>query len=93
LGAVDVEGACRYPTVIDQAAQSLAPGFVGTDRSTFSRVSQLRVRAWHAAHATRIVTWGFKRAGSKKLPRAEAEAAGGAAAAAAGNASGVVEVP
>lgn len=48
----------RFPTILDQAVQALAPGFVGTDRSTFSLVSRLRVQAWHEVHATRIVNWG-----------------------------------
>ena len=35
------------PPILDQAAQSLAAGFVGTDDSTFSLVSARRVQDWN----------------------------------------------
>jgi hypothetical protein len=48
----------RYPVLIDQAAQSLASGFVRTDRSTYSLVAERRVRAWRDVSASRVVRWG-----------------------------------
>jgi hypothetical protein len=44
--------------LIDQAAQSLASGFVRTDRSTYSLVAERRVRAWRDVSASRVVRWG-----------------------------------
>lgn len=43
--------------LVDVVAQSLAAGFVGTDRSTVSVVSARRVRDWNGG-ATRMVRWG-----------------------------------
>jgi hypothetical protein len=48
----------RYPAIIDQTVHSLATGFVGTDRSTYSLVSRKRVEAWSPVHETRNVLWG-----------------------------------
>lgn len=47
-----------YPPIIDIAVHSLAHGFVGTDQSTLSLISQYRVRDWNKG-PTRLVMWGF----------------------------------
>ena len=38
--------ACRYPSLLDAAMLSLAQGFVGTDRSTYSLLAKRRVEDW-----------------------------------------------
>jgi hypothetical protein len=42
------------PPILDQVAQSLAVGFVGTDDSTFSLVSMRRVQDWNHGPALLI---------------------------------------
>ncbi len=42
------------PPILDQAAQSLAAGFVGTEDSTFSLVSLRRVQDWNNGHGVLI---------------------------------------
>ena len=44
---------------MDTAIQSLAIGFVGTEFSTFSLLSQHRVEDWNGG-VTRSVMWGTK---------------------------------
>ncbi|KII94081.1 hypothetical protein PLICRDRAFT_36319 [Plicaturopsis crispa FD-325 SS-3] len=46
-----------YPVLIDAVIQSMAHGFVGTDRSTMSMLARRRVEAWQEG-ATRTVKWG-----------------------------------
>ncbi|KAI0757700.1 hypothetical protein C8Q80DRAFT_1265570 [Daedaleopsis nitida] len=46
-----------YPVVMDAVMQSMAMGFVGTDRSTFSHMAKRRVMYWNNG-ATRMVKWG-----------------------------------
>ncbi|CAE6409702.1 unnamed protein product [Rhizoctonia solani] len=46
-----------YPVVLDAVFQSLGAGFVGTDRSTMSLLSQLRVESWHNGIGA-LVRWG-----------------------------------
>ncbi|TFK74340.1 hypothetical protein BDN72DRAFT_955949 [Pluteus cervinus] len=46
-----------YPPIIDIVGQSLAIGFVGTDRSTVSMVSKRRVEEWNGG-VSRMVKWG-----------------------------------
>lgn len=48
----------RHPIIMDSAAQSMAAGFVGTDRSTVSTISALRNHAWSYG-VTRTVIWGW----------------------------------
>ena len=50
--------ACRYPVVLDAVVQSMAIGFVGTDRSTFSIMGRRRVSDWNRG-AVRMVKWGY----------------------------------
>ncbi|KAG8925254.1 hypothetical protein FRC01_010446 [Tulasnella sp. 417] len=45
-----------YPSIIDAVVQSMSIGFVGTQRSTMSRVAALRVRDWNGG-VTRMVVW------------------------------------
>ncbi|KAG8925253.1 hypothetical protein FRC01_010445 [Tulasnella sp. 417] len=45
-----------YPSIIDAVVQSMSIGFVGTQRSTMSRVAALRVRDWNGGVA-RMVVW------------------------------------
>ena len=47
-----------YPVVLDAVVQSMAMGFVGTDRSTFSHMARRRVADWNKG-ATRMVKWGY----------------------------------
>ena len=47
-----------YPVVLDAVIQSMAVGFVGTDRSTFSHMARRRVADWNRG-ATRMVKWGY----------------------------------
>lgn len=47
----------RYPVVLDAVVQSMAAGFVGTDRSTFSHMARRRVTDWNHG-AVRLVKWG-----------------------------------
>ncbi|KAF8758465.1 GDP-fucose protein O-fucosyltransferase [Rhizoctonia solani] len=46
-----------YPVVLDAVFQSLGTGFVGTDRSTMSLLSQRRVESWNNGVAS-LVKWG-----------------------------------
>ncbi|KAI0638784.1 hypothetical protein C8Q77DRAFT_1151813 [Trametes polyzona] len=46
-----------YPVVLDAVVQSMAIGFVGTDRSTFSHMARRRVTDWNNG-AVRLVKWG-----------------------------------
>ena len=47
----------RYPVVLDAVVQSMAIGFVGTDRSTFSIMGRRRVSDWNrgAAYALTLL--------------------------------------
>ena len=45
-----------YLTILDVVIQSLSLGFVGTDRSTLSVISQKRVEDWNGGVA-RLVLW------------------------------------
>ncbi|ELU44476.1 hypothetical protein AG1IA_01505 [Rhizoctonia solani AG-1 IA] len=59
-GTVEKYGKCeihRYPVVLDAVFQSLGTGFVGTDRSTMSLLSQRRVESWNNGVAS-LVKWG-----------------------------------
>ncbi|KAI9070174.1 hypothetical protein FKP32DRAFT_1599461 [Trametes sanguinea] len=47
-----------YPVVLDAVVQSMAIGFVGTDRSTFSHMARRRVDDWNDG-ASRLVKWGY----------------------------------
>ncbi|KAI8983184.1 hypothetical protein BD414DRAFT_547951 [Trametes punicea] len=47
-----------YPVVLDAVVQSMAIGFVGTDRSTFSHMGRRRVMDWNQG-AVRLVKWGY----------------------------------
>ncbi|OSD05608.1 hypothetical protein PYCCODRAFT_1464961 [Trametes coccinea BRFM310] len=47
-----------YPVVLDAVVQSMAIGFVGTDRSTFSHMARRRVDDWNNG-ASRLVKWGY----------------------------------
>ncbi|KAH9891311.1 hypothetical protein C8Q73DRAFT_651429 [Cubamyces lactineus] len=47
-----------YPVVLDAVVQSMAIGFVGTDRSTFSIMGRRRVSDWNRG-AVRMVKWGY----------------------------------
>ncbi|KAF8994270.1 hypothetical protein BDQ17DRAFT_1251953, partial [Cyathus striatus] len=48
-----------YPSIIDAVAQSMAVGFVGTKKSTFSMVSRRRVESWNhgIVRTVRIGMW------------------------------------
>ncbi|KAI0668727.1 hypothetical protein C8Q78DRAFT_1071184 [Trametes maxima] len=46
-----------YPVILDAVVQSMAIGFVGTDRSTFSHMARRRVTDWNNG-AVRLVKWG-----------------------------------
>ncbi|CAE6482098.1 unnamed protein product [Rhizoctonia solani] len=46
-----------YPVVLDAVFQSLGAGFVGTDRSTMSLLSQRRVESWNNGVGS-VVRWG-----------------------------------
>ncbi|KAG8907820.1 hypothetical protein FRB99_001993 [Tulasnella sp. 403] len=43
-----------YPSIVDSVVQSNSIGFVGTDGSTFSMVSALRVRDWHGGVSSMV---------------------------------------
>lgn len=43
--------------MLDAVVQSMAAGFVGTDRSTFSHMARRRVTDWNHG-AVRLVKWG-----------------------------------
>jgi len=47
-----------YPAVLDATMLSLASGFVGTGRSTYSLLAKKRVETWQGG-PTRFVQWGF----------------------------------
>ncbi|KAI0641196.1 hypothetical protein C8Q79DRAFT_1003897 [Trametes meyenii] len=46
-----------YPVILDAVVQSMAIGFVGTDRSTFSHMARRRVTDWNNG-VVRLVKWG-----------------------------------
>lgn len=46
-----------YPVFIDAAIQGNGAGFVGTDRSTMSRLAARRVEYWHEG-PFKLVKWG-----------------------------------
>ncbi|KDN51560.1 hypothetical protein RSAG8_00105, partial [Rhizoctonia solani AG-8 WAC10335] len=53
-----------YPVVLDAVFQSLGAGFVGTDRSTLSLLSQRRVEAWNNGIGA-VVRWGSPNADAR----------------------------